>query len=108
MRSLGKEIGCRGSTAQLLYVSAGAEDQLDSTLRFLLSPRSAYVSGQVVRIGRGVAPTPEIDWERPLAGQPALVTGASRGIGAAIAATLARDGARVVGLDVPQADDLRA
>ncbi len=39
----------------------------------------------------------------------ALVTGASRGIGAAIAATLARDGARVVGLDVPQAaDDLRA
>ena len=38
----------------------------------------------------------------------ALVTGASRGIGAAIAATLARDGARVVGLDVPQAaEELR-
>ena len=47
----------------------GAEDQLDSTLRFLLSPRSAYVSGQVVRIGAGVAPAPEIDWERPLDGQ---------------------------------------
>ena len=81
----------------------GAEDQLDSTLRFLLSPRSAYVSGQVVRVGTGVAPTPEIDWERPLDGKMALVTGASRGIGAAIAATLARDGAKVVGLDVPQA-----
>jgi 3-oxoacyl-[acyl-carrier protein] reductase len=108
-RSLGKEIGGRGSTAQLVYVGAGGEDQLASTLRFLLSPRSAYVSGQVVRIGTGVAPLPELDWERPLAGKTALVTGASRGIGAAIAATLGRDGARVVGLDVPPAEaDLRA
>ena len=51
-RSLGKEVG-RGATVNLVHVEPGAEEQLESTLRFLLSPRSAYVVGQVVRIGPG-------------------------------------------------------
>ncbi len=108
VRAIGKEVKL-GATAQLVYVRPKAEDQLESTLRFFLSPRSAFVSGQVVRVGPASAEVGELDWERPLSGRVALVTGAARGIGAAIAEVLARDGAHVVGLDIgPMAGELAA
>ncbi|MFG1603124.1 3-oxoacyl-ACP reductase [Actinoplanes sp. NPDC049265] len=105
-RSIGKEFG-RGITAQLVYVTPDAEAAAESTLRFLLSGRSAYVSGQVVRVGPGHPPPPAHP-DRPLDGRIALVTGAARGIGAAIATTLGRDGATVIALDVPAAGDALA
>lgn len=99
VKSVGKEFK-RGITAQLIYVAEGSEENLDSSLRFFTSARSAYVSGQVIRVGKGH--TIDIDWSQPLAGKTMLVTGASRGIGEAIARVLAREGAHVMCLDVPQ------
>lgn len=102
-RSVGKEFG-RGTTAQLVRVApdAGMPEVL-STLEFLLSGKSAYVSGQVITVGAA-----EVTPGENLTGKVALVTGAARGIGAAIARTLARDGAHVVCLDVPSAGDALA
>ena len=102
-RSVAKELRA-GATANLLLVDEGAEDNTDASVRFLLSGRSAYVDGQVVRVGAG-SPSEPADWARPLHGKVAVVTGAARGIGAAIAEVVARDGATVVCVDIPGAGD---
>jgi 3-oxoacyl-[acyl-carrier protein] reductase len=107
VRSLAKELR-GGGTANLIY-TAGVPSPagLESTLRFFLSGRSAYVDGQVIHLSEASVIAPA-SWDAPLAGKVALVTGAARGIGAAIAATLARDGATVVCADLPSAGEALA
>ncbi|KZZ06883.1 3-oxoacyl-ACP reductase, partial [Oleibacter sp. HI0075] len=102
-RSVAKEIGKKSANATSVYVEEGAEANMDSAFRFVISAKSAYMDGQVLTVSKADANTYP-DWHKPLAGKVALVTGAARGIGEAIARTLARDGAKVVGLDIPPAE----
>ncbi|MCL1871129.1 MAG: 3-oxoacyl-ACP reductase [Promicromonosporaceae bacterium] len=109
LRSVAKELRA-GATGNGIVLADGAavdNPSAQAALRFFLSARSAYVDGQLLTVSTGAAadaPGPEY-WARPLEGRVAVVTGAARGIGAAIARTLARDGATVVCVDVPAAGE---
>ena len=110
IRSLAKELRA-GATANGVLLANGIPANASSAmaaLRFFLSGRSAFVDGQFLTAS---APGKETEagarqkWIKPLEGRVTVVTGAARGIGAAIARTLARDGATVIVVDVPAAGD---
>ncbi len=102
-RSLAKEIGNRGSTAQLLVIEPGADHATRSTLEYLLSSKSAYIDGQPVVVHADIT-VPVLEG-KPLDDKVVIVTGAARGIGESIARVLHREGARVIGVDIPPAAD---
>jgi 3-oxoacyl-[acyl-carrier protein] reductase len=99
VRSLAKEIGGKGASANAIELEAGAERSLLASLSFFISRKSAYITGQSLSASK--VRTQKNNWHKPLAGKTALVTGAAFGIGAETARVLARDGAVVVCLDIP-------
>jgi 3-oxoacyl-[acyl-carrier protein] reductase len=106
VRSVAREL--RGGATANAVVPAG-DVPVDAVgvvaaIRFLLSRRSAFMDGQVLHVDSVAGELPQ-DWELPLSGKTAVVTGAARGIGAETAAVLARDGARVAVVDVPRAGE---
>ena len=106
MRSLARELRW-GSTGNGIVLDNSVDvdaTSVQAALRFLLSGRSAYVDGQFIEVSSAAGTLPE-NPEKPLEGKVAAVTGAARGIGAAIAKVLARDGARVIAIDMPGASE---
>ena len=103
VKSVAKEIGRKGAVANLIYLNGFGHKGLAAPLRFLLSAGCAFTNGQVFSLNTPVSELPtDISWQRPLEGKLIVVTGAARGIGLAMSQVLARDGAKVIGIDVPR------
>ena len=106
LKSVAKEIGRKGAVANLIYLNGFGHKGLAAPLRFLFSAGCAYTNGQVISLTTPVTDSyQEKNWQQPLLGKSIVVTGAARGIGLAMSQVLSRDGAKVIGVDVPQAKE---
>lgn len=105
VKSLAKEIGPKGSTANLITIASEkdtiAAETIIGSIYFLLSDKSSFITGQT--FFHNLSNTKNNIFENLLENKIALVTGAARGIGAETAVSLAREGAKVILVDVPQA-----
>lgn len=100
-KSVAKEYGKKGITCNVIYLEKGAQKYLETPLKFFLSAKSAFVTGQSVALSNNSNKLSKVSQDQPLRGKTAIVTGAARGIGYDTAKALARDGATVVCLDIP-------
>lgn len=100
-KSVAKEIGKKGATCNLIQLEKGSERKIQSALFYLLSTKSAFVTGQCLQLSKPASSARKINWKMPLQDKLAIVTGAAQGIGKETARVLARDGAKVICLDVP-------
>ncbi|WP_062073210.1 3-oxoacyl-ACP reductase [Demequina sediminicola] len=106
-RTVAKELR-KGATSTLLYVDHDATpSDLLSTMGFALQGRSAFVDGQTWQVSAADTNVNQLH-DTPLDGRTIVVTGAARGIGAAIARSLAQAGAHILAIDIPPAGEALA
>lgn len=103
-RALSKELGKNGTTVNHLTISDAPSKNVAGAILFFLSDKSSFITGQVIQLNnKFITKTNSIT--KLLDGKVAIVTGAARGIGAAAATFIAREGAKVIIVDVPQAEE---
>ena len=111
VKSLAKEVGGKGIIVNGLRLpsvpevkKAGNIENVWPLIHFFISDRSVFITGQNLVADSGIQ-TVDYSNSGNLSGKWALVTGAARGIGADTARALAREGAKVIVLDIPQAEE---
>lgn len=97
-KSLAREVGRRAITVNALQVNGSVpREATAAAVAFFASDRARYVTSQRLMLS---PVTRASSYSASLAGEHAFVTGAARGIGAAIAKTLAAHGANVSLVDL--------